>query len=129
MFDSMLVLAQQGGEFGPAAVIFLLFQLAVAVLLVASIWVIFTKAGEPGWIALIPIVNLVWLLKITNQPLWMIILFLIPLVNLVAALYVFVKLAERFGKGPLFGVGIFFLGIIFLPLLAFGDAQYQPAAG
>lgn len=39
-----------------------------------------------------------------------------------------IALAERFGKGAGFGIGLAFLGIIFFPILAFGDARYQGPA-
>ena len=39
-----------------------------------------------------------------------------------------IELAKVFGKSAGFGIVIAFLGIIFLPILAFGDATYsQPA--
>ncbi|HWN70273.1 MAG TPA: DUF5684 domain-containing protein [Haliangium sp.] len=102
-----------------------LFGLAVAVLMIASVWKVFTKAGKPGWAALVPIYNLVVLLEIAGKPLWWFILFLIPLVNLVVAFITYTSLAERFGKGTGFGIGLMLLGFIFFPILAFGDAQYQ----
>ena len=34
-------------------------------------------------------------------------------------------LAKRFGKGNGFGVGLWLLGFIFVPILGFGDATYQ----
>ena len=63
------------------------------------------------------------------KPAWWIVLFLIPLVNLIPALILPFSLAERFGKGGGFGVGLLLLPIVFYPMLAFGDARYQaPAA-
>ena len=35
------------------------------------------------------------------------------------------KLAEKFGKDVGFAIGLLLLGIIFLPILAFGDARYR----
>ena len=63
----------------------LLVQLAVIVLLVAAAWKVFTKAGKPGWAALIPIYNIVVMLQMTGRPVWWILLLLVPLVNLVVA--------------------------------------------
>lgn len=102
--------------------------LLIAVIVIASMWKIFTKAGEPGWAAIIPIYNLIVLLKIVGRPLWWIILYLIPFVNLIVAILVCIDLARKFGKGAGFGLGLALLGIIFFPLLAFSDAQYNPAA-
>jgi len=35
--------------------------------------------------------------------------------------------AKAFGKGVGFGVGLALLGFTFLPILGFGDAEYQGA--
>jgi aerobic C4-dicarboxylate transport protein len=91
----------------------------------AGLWRVFVKAGQPGWAALIPIYNMIVYLKIVGRPLWWIILFFIPLVNIVVILFTCVDLAERFGKGTGFGLGLAFLGYIFYPILGFGDARYQ----
>ena len=70
------------------------------------------------------------LLEIAGKPLWWIILFLIPLVNIVMAVIVGLAVAKNFGRSEAFGVGLGLLGFIFYPILGFGDAQYQlaPAA-
>jgi hypothetical protein len=97
---------------------------AVAVIMIASVWKVFTKAGQPGWAAIVPIYNLVVMLKIAGKPVWWLLLFLVPLVNLVIAFIVYISLAEKFGKGAGFGVGLVLLGFIFFPILGFGDARY-----
>ena len=88
------------------------------------LWKVFTKAGQPGWAALVPVYNLIVLLQIVGRPIWWFILFLIPLVGLVVAIIVAIDVAKSFGKGVGFGIGIAFLGFIFYPILGFGDAQY-----
>jgi hypothetical protein len=50
----------------------------------------------------------------------------IPVVNIVIAIIAMVGLARNFGKGNGFAVGLILLGFIFIPILAWGDAQYQP---
>lgn len=114
-----------GAAGGLFAMLFLLIELGIVVICFASFWVIFTKAGEPGFLGIIPIVNAFFLLKIAGKPVWWIILFFIPLVNFIAGILVTVALAEKFGKGIGFAVGMIFLPFIFYPLLAFGDAEYQ----
>lgn len=106
-----------------------LIWLAVVVLMVASVWKVFTKAGQPGWAAIIPIYNLVILLKIVGKPVWWIVGLIIPIVNFVVLILVMLALAKAFGKGAGFAVGLMFLGFIFIPILAFSDAKYTaPAA-
>ncbi len=101
--------------------------LLFVVVAIVSLWKIFTKAGQPGWASIIPIYNAYILCKIAGKPGWWVILFLIPLVNFVIAIIVFIGLAQAFGKSAGFGIGLALLGIIFLPILAFGDARYQGA--
>lgn len=107
--------------------IVLLIQLAIVILIIAGIWKTFTKAGQPGWAAIIPIFNVYILLKVANRPWWWLLLLLIPLVNLVIAIIVALDVAKAFGKGVGFGIGLVFLGFIFYPILGFGSATYtQP---
>lgn len=114
------------GSPGP---VFWILWCAVIVLMIASMWKVFVKAGKPGWASIIPIYNVIVLLDIAGKPLWWIILFIIPLVNLIAIIVVYVALARAFGKGVGFALGLIFLGIIFFPILAFGSATYtKPSA-
>ena len=87
-------------------------------------WKIFTKAGKPGWGVIIPIYNIILMLEIAGRPGWWFLLMLIPGVNFVISIIVILDFAKAFGKGTGFGLGMLFLGIIFYPILAFGDAQY-----
>ena len=105
-----------------------LIFLAIVVGIIAGIWKVFTKAGKPGWAAIVPIYNLIILLEIAGKPLWWFILFLIPIANRVAAILVGIAVAQKFGKGSGFGVGLALLGFIFYPILGFGDAKYQGAS-
>jgi len=47
-------------------VIYVVF-LAIIVLMIASEWVIFSKAGKPGWAAIIPIYNLIGLARTAKR--------------------------------------------------------------
>lgn len=111
-------------------IVFALISLAVAIFMIAALWKVFTKAGRPGWAAIIPIYNLYVELKIVGRPGWWLILFIIPFVNIIVSLIVAVDLAKSFGKGAGFGVvGLWLFGIIGYPVLGFGSATYRgPAA-
>ncbi|MEZ4302004.1 MAG: DUF5684 domain-containing protein [Polyangiaceae bacterium] len=102
-----------------------IFSLVISVLLIASIWKVFTKAGEPGWAAIVPIYNLYVLLKIAGKPGWWLLLYLVPVVNLLITIVVAISIAQKFGKGAGFGLGLAFLPFIFCPLLGFGSATYS----
>ena len=103
----------------------LIAELLIALLVIVAMWKVFTKAGRPGWAAIIPIYNMYVWCKIVGRPGWWVILMLIPLVNIIIGIIVCIDLAKSFGKGAGFGIGIALLGIIFLPILGFGSAQYQ----
>ncbi len=95
------------------------------ILLIASLWKIFEKAGVEGWKAIIPIYNLWVLAEIVGKPGWFGLLAYIPYVGIIFIFYLYYLLAKSFGKGVLFTLGLFFLSIIFFPILGFGDAKYQ----
>ena len=103
--------------------------LGIIIVLIASIWKVFVKAGKPGWAAIIPIYNLIVMLEIAGKPVWWFLLFLIPFVNFIIAIMVMIAIAEKFGKGVGFALGLALLGFVFWPILGFGDAQYEGAAG
>jgi Family of unknown function (DUF5684) len=116
-----------GASSGGAAIILWLIYVAVIVFVIAGLWKTFTKAGEPGWAAIIPIYNYIVWLKIIGRPIWWIVLLFIPFVNFVVLIIMAIDLAKAFGKGTGFGLGLVFLSFIFIPILGFGDAQYQGA--
>jgi len=99
--------------------------LIIFVLLVIGWWRMFTKAGYPGWLAIIPIVNLIVYALMSKRSLLWLILLLIPVVNIFALFYIHMGVAERFGQSILFAIGLFFLTPIFVLLLGFGDYQYR----
>ena len=102
--------------------------LVILIAIIASVWKIFAKAGQPGWAALIPIYNTYVFLQVAGKPGWWLLLLLVPLVNLVVGILACLSLAERFGKGGGFALGLVFLPLIFLPILGFGGARYSPTA-
>jgi hypothetical protein len=104
-----------------------LIGLAVLIVQIAGMWKVFDKAGQPGWAAIIPIYNVYVMLQIVGRPAWWLILFLVPVVNLVVSILVMIDVAKAFGKGVGYALGLIFLSFIFWPLLGFGDARYRGA--
>ncbi len=119
----LLQSSESGG--GPGA-LFLIFWLAFAVLIIAALWTVFTKANQPGWASIVPIYNVIVLLQIAGKPVWWVILLFIPLVNFVIGILAAIGIAKNFGKGSGFGIGLVFLPFVFYPILAWSDAQYSP---
>src|SRR3984885_9493097 len=98
--------------------------LIMAVIMIISHWKIYEKAGKPGWAAIVPIYNIIVLLEIVGKPVWWIILFLIPCVNFIFLVWTVNLLSKSFGQSEGFTVGLLLLGIVFYPILAFGNYQY-----
>ena len=92
---------------------------------IVSMWYMFEKAGEHGWISLIPIYNLLIIIKIAGKPWWWIFLLLIPGVNVVFLVLIYDGLSDAFGKTDGFTVGLFILTIIFVAILAFDKSKFQ----
>lgn len=107
------------------AVAYLVAVLGIVAILIASLWKVFEKAGEAGWKSIIPIYNLFVLVGISGKPWWWALLTFVPLVGAIILLLVMLELAKRFDKNPFFGVGLFLLGFIFFPILAFDKSTYR----
>ena len=131
---------------GPLAFLFgmgvflMIFCLALALLMIISFWKIFTKAGKPGWAALVSLYNMIVLAEVAHKPWWwgLIIPFalglsVIPyigiLIGIAGGILLWIieySLAGAFGKDSRFGIGLILLSFIFFPILAFSkDARYQ----
>ena len=118
------------GSYGSShgvGVVPIIVGVAFWLLMVASMWRVFAKAGQPGWAAIIPIYNVIVLLQIAQKPVWWLVLFFVPIVSIVVPFLVAIGVANSFGKGAGFGIGLVLLAPIFGPILAFGSAQYVGA--
>lgn len=107
----------------------LLGSIGYATLAIIGMWGIFAKAGEPGWKSLIPLYNIFVLCRVAGLSGWLVLLFFIPVANLLTWIYVAHRLAQSFGKGIGHTLGLIFLGALFLPLLGWGEARYQRPTG
>ena len=108
-----------------------LIILACYVLIIVAQWKIFTKAGQEGWKALIPIYNVVVLYKIIGLSPWLLLLYLLSVVPVVGwiisialSIVSTVKLAKAFNQSTAFIFGLLFLSPIFQMILGFGKAEY-----
>ena len=109
---------------GVMMVVFVILGLALYVYMALSLQTIAKKTNtENAWMAWIPIVNVILMLNIAKKPLWWIILMLIPLVNLVIAIIVWMAIAEARGKPSWWGILLLVpvVGIIVPGYLAFSD--------
>jgi len=99
--------------------------LIATLLVIVGAWKTFEKAGEPGWAILVPIYNFLVVLRIAEKPWWWVLLLVIPIVNVIISILVNIEIANRFGKGAGFGIGLLILPIIFFPILGFGESRYS----
>lgn len=102
-----------------------------------GMWKVFTKAGEPGWAVLIPIYNIIVLLRVAGLPWYWVftpLILIIPFLGAIAYLawivWVHHRISTNFGQGVGFTIGLTLLGPIFWLILGFGSSKYvaeQPA--
>lgn len=102
----------------------------VALFMIIVNWRLYKKAGREGWTSIIPIYNLIVKFEFLDIPLWFIILAFIPAANIAVIIITSLSMARKFNKDMGFAVGLMLLPIIFVPILAFGNSEYnENAAG
>lgn len=146
--------AVAGALVGTVLTIVSICAIVYYVLLVIAWWKLFTKAGEKGWKAIIPIYNLYVLFRLTwSKKFFWIFIGLNILANICKAvvdtatgnvqlIFSFIalacwiaiivlliisiyRLAQAYGHGGGYTVGLIFLNFIFMLILAFGKSEYQ----
>lgn len=112
--------------------IFLIAAILFLFLMIASTWIIFKKAGRPGWAAIVPIYNAVVQFQVAKMNPWLILLYLLAIIPIVGSIVCVVlgivvtaKLGTAFNKGAGFILGMILLPFIFYPILAFGGSTYD----
>lgn len=133
-YDSASSIAASSSILQTVATILLTYSiivLIIAILQIIAMWKIFTKAGEKGWKAIIPVYNLVTLFKISGLSPLLVLVYLIgfipvigPIACLVLTIYQANSLSKSFGKTSGFTVGLVLLAPIFYMILGFGKAEY-----
>jgi hypothetical protein len=110
---------------------FLVLWLGVLILVIGGMWKVFTKAGQPGWAAIVPIYNIYVLTQIVGRPVWWVALpfaAIIPVVGWIVALGADIillnDLSKSYGKTTGFTVGLVIFPYVFIPMLGWGSAQY-----
>jgi hypothetical protein len=107
-----------------AGMMSLLFMAAIYAFFAICLQTIATKTHtDKVWMAWIPIANLVLLLTIAKKPMWWMILFFIPVVNVIAAILIMMRVAEQREKPAWIGALVIvpFFGALVVPYLAFSS--------
>jgi hypothetical protein len=102
-----------------------LIEILLYVYLSYSIYVIAQKTGheDKAWMAWVPVVNTFLLIEIADKPLWWFFLLLIPIVNIVIGVIIWMKVAEARNKPNWWGILMLvpFVNFIVPGYLAFTD--------
>ncbi|HTK59739.1 MAG TPA: DUF5684 domain-containing protein [Candidatus Baltobacteraceae bacterium] len=104
--------------------------LAFHLIMAAALWKMATRTkDEPKWFALVPFLNIALFLKIAKKPLWWLILFLIPGVNIITMIVASMGLCERFGVNKWWGLVSFIspLNLVLYLYLAYGTEKTPTA--
>jgi Family of unknown function (DUF5684) len=96
-----------------------------AVAAILGAWLVFTKAGRPGWACLVPGYNGAEFLRVAKLPPWLWVLFLVPVANIALFTLACVRVARLFHKGPRFAAGLVLLPPVYMTILGMGAARYQ----
>jgi len=110
--------------FGWVAIIRITVYLAIMIFMIISRWRLFKKAWLPGWGVLIPIYNRVLMFKLWWFSGRWTLSILFPPLFLVMMIINYFKIPQKFWKHWTFGLGILFLKIVFIPILAFDNSKY-----
>ena len=101
--------------------------LAAVVFLFAARIALYSKAGHSFFSALIPFYAEWTFARIAGAPGLLGLLLWVPVVNVLAWIALNFGVARRFGRSPLFALGLVFFNPIFMPVLAFGSSRYRLA--
>jgi hypothetical protein len=122
--EGLMMFAQTTTGSGSGALVWF-WIIGLYIVFALPLWAVFKKAGsDMAWAAFIPVLNIYALLKVVGRPGWWLILYVIPIVNIVIAIMVWYDLAKSFGKGVGFTIGLLLLSWIFLAILGWGSARY-----
>ena len=105
--------------------VYSIVYLAIIVVMIVAMWKVFTKAGKPGWAAIVPIYNTYTLFDMVYGKGWKFLFLLVPFYNIYVGIKLYIDLAHAFGKSGGFAVGLIFLNPIFMCILGFGSAVFE----
>jgi DNA-directed RNA polymerase subunit RPC12/RpoP len=106
---------------------FAIVILVLGIVYIVSWWIVFKKAGYPGWASIVPFYNVWVLAEIGGYSGWLGLLmcfigfipFVGGLIGFVLSIIISIGVARAFDRSTAFGIGLAFLPIIFYPILAF----------
>lgn len=122
--DPAVAIAAMAGFF----VLWLIFSAALYVIGALLLGRVFKKAGQPQWPAWVPIYNSWKLLEIGGQQGFWAVLALIPIVNIVSLVFMYIAMyhiGKNLGKSDAFVLLAIFLPIVWLIILAVDKSTWK----
>lgn len=113
------------------AVLFFVYFIVIAAIYVIHAFLlsrIFKKAGVKQWIAWVPFYNSWKLLELGGQQGFWAVLAIIPLVNIISAVFMYIamyRIGLKFGKSEAWVVLAIFLPTIWMAILAFDSSKWS----
>ena len=131
-----------GGAAAAFLIVIWIVMLVFAVLAIIGLWKTFTKAGLPGWAAIIPFYNEYNVVKMSNRPTYFFWIMLgcsllawIPIIGWLLMIGIFVlwvfmalDIAANFGQGTGFAILLIIFPQIMFLILGFGSYEYRRIA-
>jgi len=106
----------------------LLFGVAVYLFYSYCLKRIVEKCGEqPGAIIWIPVFQMIPLFRVAKMNPWLILAMIVPLVNLIVLVMLWVKVLKALGREPVMVLVLLLVGFIYLPYLAFSGPSRSMA--
>lgn len=110
------------------ALVFVAIFIGILVVVLMGTYKCFKKMGyEDAWWSIVPILNILFFLKIAEKPTWWIVLCLLPYINIVVQIYIYYlvgkKVAPAYGKGDGFAIGVAIVPFILFPILGFSKEE------
>jgi hypothetical protein len=122
------------GMFAGFAMILILVEIAFYVFFSLCLFLIAKKLNVPApWTAWIPIVQIWTIVACAGKPWWWILLLLVPVVNIVIGIYLWVLITENLGRNKWLGLLMLvpIVNFVLLGILAFSKSEgggYTPEA-
>ena len=116
----------QSAPSGSPIVLLFLCAVALAIYLFYCycLKLIVEKCGEqPGAIIWVPILQMIPLFRIARMNPWLILLTCVPVANIIILVMVWMRVLKALGRDPIMVLLILFVGVIYIPILAFSASR------
>ena len=97
-------------------IVILIIGLVFYVLFAIPLMKIGNKKGKTGWFAWVPILNVILMLQIAEKPLYWFVLMLLPLLNIVIIILLYINFFKAIDQSPTWTLALLFPPVLLIPL-------------